>query len=139
MLPIRQQFGLRALLLTTAGIAAMLFAGQVAWRYGRMEAAWRAFPEPGRLEWDDSASFLRPRYAIDLSANPGLRSHHLAIFAGLPTVSHIDLSGTPVNDQCLPHLKSMRNLRSVDLTGTQVSERGAEKLQEALPACAIHH
>ena len=137
MLIRRIQFRLSTLLLVIVGIAAVIVAGQVSWRYLRIEAAWRAFPRGGKLEWSESARLLRPQYEIDLSGNPRLRDHHLATFSGLSTIKRIDVSDTPLTDQCLVHFKSLRNLKSIDVTGTEISRRGADELQEALPACTI--
>jgi len=37
------------------------------------------------------------------------------------------------------HLKGLANLQSLSLTGTQVTDEGVQKLQQALPNCTIIH
>lgn len=43
-----------------------------------------------------------------------------------------------VADVGLEHVKGLTNLQELDLRGTQVTEEGVKKLQEALPNCKIH-
>lgn len=134
----RIQFRLKSLILLISCIAVLLAVGQLWWPYLRTKAAWRDFPRGGQLEWAKTASLLRPRYEMDLSGNPTLRDHHMATFSDLRTITHIDISHTPLTDRCLIHLKSLQNLKSIDVTGTQISQRGADELREALPDCTVY-
>ena len=56
---------------------------------------------------------------------------------GLSRLEWLNLSHTQITDKGLDHLKSLRNLRLLFLTGTHVTENGVRKLQSALPNCQI--
>ena len=47
------------------------------------------------------------------------------------------LSNTKVSDAGLEHLKEMKELRYLGLTGTNVTDKGVKELQAALPDCKI--
>jgi hypothetical protein len=51
-----------------------------------------------------------------------------------PTLS---LSDTQVTDAGLEHLKRLKNLRYLNLTGTQVTYEGIHMLKKTLPNCSI--
>ena len=47
------------------------------------------------------------------------------------------LRDTQITDAALEHLRMLHQLTSLDLTGTQVTDKGVKKLQQALPNCKI--
>jgi len=49
----------------------------------------------------------------------------------------LSLSGTQVTDGALAHVSALRSLEVLDLTGTQVTDEGVEGLHQALPNCRI--
>jgi hypothetical protein len=49
----------------------------------------------------------------------------------------LNLSGAPVTDAGLEHLRGLKNLYHVDLTNTRVTTKGAAELQRALPDAYI--
>jgi len=42
-----------------------------------------------------------------------------------------------VNDKCIPSLKKMKNLGTLYIDGTEITEEGIAKLEKALPYCRI--
>ncbi len=56
------------------------------------------------------------------------RSQYPAIF---------DLERTQLTDAGLAHLKGLTELRQFDLTGTQVTPRGVQELQQSFPNAQI--
>ncbi|NQU21935.1 MAG: hypothetical protein HQ567_11685 [Candidatus Nealsonbacteria bacterium] len=44
-----------------------------------------------------------------------------------------------MTDAGLEYLEGMTSLQSLDLRGTQVTDAGIKKLQQALPNCKIEH
>jgi S1-C subfamily serine protease len=49
----------------------------------------------------------------------------------------LQLYQTRIGDAGLEHLTTLKNLKSLDARGTNITERGAEKLKRALPGLAI--
>jgi hypothetical protein len=49
----------------------------------------------------------------------------------------VEVYGTEVTDAVLEHLKGLSQLRWLFLDGTQVTDAGVKKLQQALPNCNI--
>ena len=47
------------------------------------------------------------------------------------------LDNGAITDAGLEYLKNLRNLRSVTMQGTKVTQAGVDKLKEALPECEI--
>ena len=54
-----------------------------------------------------------------------------------PNVAELYLGGTAVTDKCVPQLAKLKELRSLDLSDTKVTEAGVKELQKALPKCQI--
>jgi hypothetical protein len=54
-------------------------------------------------------------------------------------VVHVNFYGTKVKDAGLEHLETLKNLDELDLRNTNVTPKGGEKLQEALPTCQIDY
>lgn len=122
-----------------AGLAALLGLGRVAFQYAQTDLAWRAFPRGGALVPSTESKLLNPLYEIDISNNPNLRDGDLSVFTSLPTITRLNASNTPLTDKCLHDLKTLSGLRSVDISGTKISERGAMELRECLPECTIQY
>jgi len=57
----------------------------------------------------------------------------------LPKLRVLNLRGIPIDDDDLQYLKALTDLEELDLTGTQVTDEGVKKLQQALPNCRIIH
>ena len=55
----------------------------------------------------------------------------------LPELQSLDLSGIPISDGGLNHLKTARKLAVLDVGGTNVTALGVATLQAALPNCKI--
>jgi len=49
----------------------------------------------------------------------------------------LGLSGTRVSDAGLKHLRGFKQLRSLFLLGSKVTDKGAEALEKRLPKCDI--
>jgi hypothetical protein len=57
----------------------------------------------------------------------------------LKNLKELDLGATAVSDTGLVHLGGLTSLTNLSLRGTNVSNKGIEELQKALPKCKIHH
>jgi hypothetical protein len=53
------------------------------------------------------------------------------------SIRHFDFSNTRLDDAALPDLAGLKNARSIDIMGTDISPDGFKKLKEMLPACTI--
>ena len=51
----------------------------------------------------------------------------------------LDLSGSQISDRCLVYLKDLTSLKELDVTDTRPSNATVERLRRALPNCVIHH
>lgn len=68
----------------------------------------------------------------------GVSDRGLRELVGMPHLANLELSGNPdVTDNGLVHLASIQSLKKLGLWGTGVTQAGVEKLQGALPDCAI--
>ena len=56
---------------------------------------------------------------------------------GLRNVQSLGLSGTKVTDAGLKHLQGLKKLKELLLFGTDVTDEGIKKLHRALPKCEI--
>ena len=63
----------------------------------------------------------------------------LADVAMLSRLDWLDLTGAPITDAGLKHLKGLKRLRSIMLIDTAVTEEGAKRLHEALPNAHIFY
>ncbi len=61
-----------------------------------------------------------------------------SVTVGKPVVE-VSLECTEVTDAELEHLKGLTSLQSLHLSGTQVTDEGVKKLQQALSKCKIEH
>ena len=43
----------------------------------------------------------------------------------------------PITDAAVEHLKKLTNLKTLDISLTQISNEGAKQLAEALPGCKL--
>jgi mono/diheme cytochrome c family protein len=57
---------------------------------------------------------------------------------GLTNLEYLNLYGTGVTDAGLANLEGLKNLRALYLWGSKATDAGAEKLQKALPQCAVN-
>ena len=57
----------------------------------------------------------------------------------LPLLRTLNLTGVPVTDTAIPHLKQIEGVRVFQLYGTQITPAGAAELQAALPDCVVFH
>lgn len=57
--------------------------------------------------------------------------------ARLSRLETLSLANTEITDKALPHLERLTTLRALELKGTQISPAGAQRIQKALPNCAI--
>jgi Leucine Rich Repeat (LRR) protein len=117
----------------------------------------------GELRRDSSGNYLRgleppaPRWLRDLMGDHyfqtpvqvwlgsdegvGFIDSELAVLAGplhsLPSLTALDLAGSPITDAGLAHLHGLTQLEQLDLRGTKVTDRGIQSLQQELPRCKI--
>jgi tRNA A-37 threonylcarbamoyl transferase component Bud32/Leucine-rich repeat (LRR) protein len=61
----------------------------------------------------------------------------LAELLKLNALTHLGLSGTPMNDKCVGVLGQMKQLKSLHLHSTHITQAGIDRLKEALPDCQI--
>ena len=54
-------------------------------------------------------------------------------------ISEVASKGTRVTDAGLVHLKGLTRLQVLDVSSTQVTDGGVQKLQQSLPNCGIKH
>jgi hypothetical protein len=77
---------------------------------------------------------------IDFSRSPTKPADdHLACLECLDQLTSLTLTGSPVTDVGLEHLKKLPNLRSVMLVDTKVTRQGAEQLSRDLPQTTIFY
>ena len=63
----------------------------------------------------------------------------LACLKPLTTLESLGIHCNDVTDAGLANLYGLKNLKHIDLTGTQVTPEGVKKLQAALPYCRIDY
>ena len=61
----------------------------------------------------------------------------MAHLKDLKSLGRLELAGTRVTDEALPHLCGLTSLRSLTLQSTRVTTEGVKKLAAALPQCKI--
>lgn len=71
------------------------------------------------------------------AANTAVGDNSVAALSGMPSLRHVDLSHTAVSDGGLVHLRSLPNLRSLNVEGTQTSRFGIGYLEKANPELKI--
>ena len=62
----------------------------------------------------------------------------LTQLAGLKNLESLDLTGTAVTDAGLAQLTALKQLRELNLEDTPVTDIGVKRLQTALPNLKIH-
>jgi hypothetical protein len=62
----------------------------------------------------------------------------LAYLSGLPELQELDVSYSQVSNAGMEHVLELTDLRSIDLTGSEVSPWAVTRLQSELPGCYIH-
>ena len=71
----------------------------------------------------------------------GFLDRELEALAGplnsLPSLKVLDLTGSPITDAGLAHLRGLTQLKRLDLRGTKATNRGIQSLQRELPQCEI--
>lgn len=83
-----------------------------------------------------SISQLRSLQVLSISGTR-VTSAGMAQLAEMPKLGFIDLHDTAIDDAGLEQLGRMSNLSFVNLTRTKTSAEGRQRLQLALPSCAI--
>ena len=83
-------------------------------------------------------------YDIRLPHLPQLRGLNLygRAFRGvglqnIPSIEVLDLTNTEIDDDSLPALSTLTNLKSLSLQNTHISDKGLKQLRHALPDCEI--
>lgn len=66
-----------------------------------------------------------------------ITSRAIYLLNSLPSLECLFLCDTRVDDECVLSLCKMRQLRLIDITGTDISSAGVSQLRTALPDCAI--
>jgi hypothetical protein len=89
---------------------------------------------------DALAAEPAPVREIAFFRNQSLRDGDLELLARVPHLREVDLSGTRITDRGLRHLQRIRTLRLVVMEYTpRVTKEAVAALQEAIPACVVHH
>jgi Leucine-rich repeat (LRR) protein len=57
----------------------------------------------------------------------------LASIAGLRNLKTLYLTGCPLTDTAIPHLRNLKQLEALDVEGTQISASGLQSLKSSLP------
>lgn len=99
--------------------------------------------EPSWLRRVLGAAYREPvtyvgfRHAAKLQDEPQRIGQALALLAELRGLKSLNLGGLPVIDNDLIRLDSLAELRSLDVSYTEVTADGIAGLQQALPNCKI--
>ncbi|MBN2579925.1 MAG: hypothetical protein JXB10_13130 [Pirellulales bacterium] len=131
----RFQFDLRSMLLflvfasTVSGIVGIQFH-----RWDRQRKALETLDvfKP-RISW-----LTANVWQLDFSQSARKPSDEdLAALEQFPRLQWLDLTGAPVTDAGIKHITALKNLKFVNLTNTQVTKQGYQRLQQALPEACI--
>lgn len=107
--------------------------------------------DKGRSSWHYSARSLtfhgnkdvrlRNVRLLDMTTNltdwHKAKDEHILQLKGLPHLKEIDLSGSEVTDKGLRRLADFRSLRRIDVRNTKVTAQGVKELKKVLPDCEI--
>ena len=55
----------------------------------------------------------------------------------VPKLCYLDLEGTDITDEGLAHLVKVKGLRNLNVTNTDVTRAGIDRLFLALPMCLV--
>ena len=88
----------------------------------------------GRFEANASGTIVR----VDFSGTAAV-DLDLSRLRQLPDLEHLNLSRTRISNLGLYHVKSLRRLRTLDLTETAVTADGIRLIQQSLPRCRLIH
>jgi hypothetical protein len=61
----------------------------------------------------------------------------LVMLYGFRDLRSLDLRDTQITDGGLPHIAALRRLEKLDISGTRITEGGLQELRRALPNCEI--
>jgi Leucine-rich repeat (LRR) protein len=86
----------------------------------------------GNVKRDDKLPD-RPVTAVDFS-----RSQRVEELKDLKNLTTLDLSETKITDAGLKELRELKKLASLSLANTQITDTGLKKLQKSLPTVRIH-
>jgi hypothetical protein len=78
-----------------------------------------------------------PLEQLSLFACPSLDDSAAVALAGIPTLTHLDLSYTKIGNESLAHLAKLQNLRQLYLTETQVTADAADAFKKEHPATFV--
>ena len=129
------QFDLQSLLILTVAVACAASCYSI--HYRRLKPQWDAIARleslGARMEYFDSRV-----WEVDLSTcTKKPTDDDLALLEPLAELYYVDLSGAPVTDAGLRHLKGLKKLRIVVVTNTRITSQGIKELKLALPDVAV--
>ena len=75
------------------------------------------------VDWHGPSWLRRPAEAL------GVRIFHRA--------TKLSLEGSAYTDSAIAHLSQLKDLKSLTLQRTQISDQGLQRLRQALPLCRI--
>jgi len=98
---------------------------------------WDFFHAATAVEYDDSGFHVIVGNRVEKLGTRDRAQAVLLALKNLPCLRAVDLSHTPICDSDLAHVIPLKELRQLDLQGTQVTTEGVKTLQQALPNCRI--
>jgi hypothetical protein len=72
---------------------------------------------------------LRDLYGITIQAE-GVNNDWLVVLQKLPRFKELVLHGRDFTDECMPHLRGLKELESLSLTSTRITEKGLDELKD---------
>jgi len=99
-------------------------------------------PEQARSAIED----LGGRVALDESGNvvkvflnrTQIDDEQIRVVQFLPDIEVLNLTGTPITDTALEHLRTLKKLRHLYPAKTDVTDHALEELQQVLPDCKVY-
>jgi hypothetical protein len=83
------------------------------------------------------AALARLKISSLIAGSAGIDDAMAMVLAKMDTMEVLSLPGNSLTDKGLAEFKKLRRLKSLDLSGTQVTAAGVDELQKALPECKI--
>ena len=80
----------------------------------------------------------RPSICIDFQGSKRFSEKHLHLLKSLRNLTTLILDGTRITDDSLKELGELKTLKELWVNGTQISNEGLTKLKESLPNTTIH-